>query len=320
MRRPRVTADTGRLGLGAFLVALGTVVLAARAELVDPALIPPLADAWPLLLVALGLAVMIRATAPALGAVVFGAALGVGGGLLLAGGVPAVGCGTPANVQLRPVAAGTFAGPASVALELPCGELEVEAAAGAQWAVTAAGDEPDVTSGDDELEVDGRGMPFAQGSQRWHVRLPVAPRLDVATTVNAGRAVLALDGARLERLSVTVNAGELVAALDGASVEQISATVNAGTVRIALPGETDVTGSLTANAGSLELCVPEGSGLRIRSESTLSGSNLEDAGLTEVDEGAWQNGTFETAANRIDLTTSTSLGSLTLDPDGGCEP
>lgn len=314
-----MTADSGRLGLGAFFVALGAVVLAARAEIVDASLIPPLADAWPLLLIAIGVAVIVRAATPALGSIVVGAALGVGAGFVLAGGVPVIGCGAPANADLRPIASGSFNGPAQVSLELPCGHLDVTVAS-TGWSVAAAGDEPEVAATDAELEVNGSGLPFSQGSQRWRVEVPASTTLDLSTTVNAGRAVLALGGAQVGGLSLTVNAGELVAVLDGAAVEEISATVNAGSATVALPAEASVTGSLTANAGSLELCVPPATGLRIRSDSALGGSNLEDAGLTQVDEGAWQNAVFETAPHRVDLRTSTNLGNLTLNPEGGCAP
>jgi hypothetical protein len=312
-----MNGDAGRLGLGAFLVAFGAVVLAARADLVDPAVIPPLADAWPLLLVALGIAVIVRAAVPVLGSLVIGTALGVGAGLVLAGGVPSIGCGAPAGEELRAVENGAFAGRADVTLELPCGELAVELGNGDAWSIEAAGDGPEVESGTDELDVTGSGLPFAQGSQRWRVVLPVAAQLDLSTTVNAGRATLALEEARIGNLELTVNAGELIADLDGTAIDALSASVNAGTLRVSVSPGSSVTGELSANAGSIQLCIPAETGLRVRSESTLGGSNLEEAGLTRVG-GAWQSASFETAPQRVDVTTSTNLGTLTLNPEGVC--
>ncbi len=301
--------------MGAFLVAFGAVVLAARAELVEPNVIPPLADAWPLLLVALGVAVIVRAVLPAFGSLVIGTALGIAAGLVLAGGVPSLGCRAPADDALRAVENGTFAGRGRVALELPCGELEVELGSGDAWTVAAAGDGPEVEAGEDQLDVAGSGLPFAQGSQRWRVVLPGASQLDLSTTVNAGRATLALEEGRIGDLDLTVNAGELIAALEGATIDAMSASVNAGTLRVSVSRGSSVTGELSANAGSIQLCVPAETGLRIRSESTLGGSNLEEAGLERVGD-AWQSATFESAPQRVDVSTSTNLGTLTLNPEG----
>ena len=68
----------------------------------------------------------------------------------------------------------------------------------------------------------------------------------------------------------------------------------------------------------MNLCFPSQLGVRLRSSDSLASNNYRSAGLVRVDD-AWQTPGYETAANRADLSVSTSVGSLTLNPAGGCK-
>ena len=79
-----------------------------------------------------------------------------------------------------------------------------------------------------------------------------------------------------------------------------------------------VPGTISTNVGSLDLCAPSQLGLRLKSSESLASSNLSSAGLVRVGDD-WQTPGYDTAANKADFTVSTSVGSLTLNPAGGCK-
>ena len=68
----------------------------------------------------------------------------------------------------------------------------------------------------------------------------------------------------------------------------------------------------------MKLCVPDATGLRIRSSSSPLGSNnFADQGLAN-DDNVWTRPGFEVNAQQIELQVSANLGSVTLNPEGGC--
>jgi len=66
------------------------------------------------------------------------------------------------------------------------------------------------------------------------------------------------------------------------------------------------------------MCAPSGLGLRIQSSESLAASNFSGAGLVRVGD-AWQTPGYDTAVNKADFNVSTSVGTLTLNPAGGCK-
>ncbi len=151
--------------------------------------------------------------------------------------------------------------------------------------------------------------------------LPTGSQVHLDLTLNAGSARADLGAMQLPELGVTVNAGEAtIDASEAAGTSSVDASVNAGKLSLAL-GTPDVvmTGDLSANAGSIEVCVPDGVGLRIRTaQQPARLVQLLRSGLThEGDE--WIRTGANLDAHRIDLSVSANLGSITLNPESGCD-
>ncbi len=155
--------------------------------------------------------------------------------------------------------------------------------------------------------------------QRWLVALPTNPTLDVSVAVNAGSAGLDLAGARVPTVTVSVNAGEIRLDLSrAAAVGTLDASANAGTLRLLLPAAS-LTGSVSANLGSVKMCIPDGVGLRLRApDNPLSSNNFADRGLARNGQD-WTSPGYESATTKIDLSTSANAGSITLNPEDGCD-
>ncbi|HEY3523832.1 MAG TPA: hypothetical protein VGK63_09015 [Candidatus Limnocylindrales bacterium] len=309
---------------GLFLVAVGTVPLAVRAGLIPADL--RWWELWPLLLVAWGVGLILGRTGGAfLGGVLVAVTLGlIVGGVLTAGSVFGGFTGSCAGSGTAfPTQNGTFSlAQAEVRLEPGCGTLDVATGPGG-WQV--AGSSPDggvpeiqALPGGLTVTAPDRGFdPFASGGTHWQVTLPSGPAIDLSVTANAGRANLELANANVTNASMTVNAGSVVADLSGPRLTSISVTANAGSAKIALPAA-NVTGNLTANAGSVALCVPAGTGVRIRdSDAVLGSNNFDSRGLVHAGD-TWTSQGFDSAPTRIDISATANVGSVELDPEGGC--
>ncbi len=133
----------GLLFWGLFLIPLGGVPLLVRAGLLDADLVANAWRVWPLLLVAFGLTMILgRSRAGIVGTIVAALALGTVAGGALAAGAPWLGnvggCGaSSSDADQRFERQGTFAGPASVELDLDCGSLDVGFQPGSDWQVIA---------------------------------------------------------------------------------------------------------------------------------------------------------------------------------------
>jgi hypothetical protein len=80
----------------------------------------------------------------------------------------------------------------------------------------------------------------------------------------------------------------------------------------------NLNGSVTVNAGSFEFCVPTGVGLRIQSSNVLGSNNFGDRGLVQ-DGDTWTSPGYALAPVKIELSATANLGSIELDPEGGCQ-
>jgi hypothetical protein len=121
-------------------------------------------------------------------------------------------------------------------------------------------------------------------------------------------------------LDLSVNAGEAHVNLSSAiGTRSANASVNAGSLNLSLPvPEGVLTGNLSANAGAINVCVPDGVALQIHSSTSLGSDNFGSSGLTRNGD-VWSNQVPGMDTNRIELTTSANLGSITLNPEAGCE-
>ena len=316
--------DRRRLDWGVFFIVLGAGPLAYHQGAVSTS---QLADAWrlwPLVLVGIGLGLVLSRT-PAffVGGLVTAACLGLVFGSLFAVG-PQLGCGNQSGDLGTITRDGAFEGSAQVELDLQCGRANVTTSPDNQWHVRASSGSSQngatVNSSSTSLTVDsGKGGWWPQrGNDSLDVALPAGQPIGLTVSINAGDAHVSLSGASLLSASFSLNAGSLHADLTNARVGSLTVSTNVGASSLILDGNSSVSGSLSTNVGSLDVCSPNGLGLRFESSESLASSNFSGAGLVRVGN-AWQTPGYDTAANKANFSVSTSVGSLTLNPAGGCK-
>ena len=311
---------------GVFLLAVGAVTLGVAAGALDRAAVADTVGVlWPLAVIAIGIGLVLRRSRSALAAGLVAAMLP---GLAFGASVVTVPHLTvPCTDDAAPVRAaetreGSFGSAAAANLSVSCGELSVNTQPGTSWRL-------DARDGDNRLtNVDADTGRLAVGSDRgsgrwgqhagrveWNVTLPTATAIDLVTELNAGRGRLDLDGARLGVLDLNVNAGEMHVDLTGATLDRLALELNAGSAGIVLPAAS-FEGDLATNAGSLDVCAPAQLGLRVRSTVALGSIHLN--GLVRR-EGAWVTPGYDTAPFKADLAIEASVGSVTINPMGGCK-
>lgn len=324
--------NRGLLGWGLFFVALGVVPLAVQAGVLDAATARRAWELWPLLLVGAGLGLALRSTSLAgLGGIVVALTLGLMAGGLAAAGIGSAGFGvcsaSGGGSSATQSTSGQLGADASVSLAVDCGELTGTVAPGNGWSATWPADnasQPKVTNASgDRLAIEfGQpdGFRVGAGSARWSVVLPADPRIRLSVSMNAGSARLNLAGAHVASLDTSVNAGDTKVDLGSAiGTTTVSGSVNAGSLSVTLPvPEGTLDGSLSANVGTVRICVPASVPLRIHvGDLSLGSTNLAQRGLTQNGD-TWTRGDWDGATSRIQLSVSANIGTIDLDPEGGC--
>jgi hypothetical protein len=320
------------LGWGVFLVLAGAVPLAVRAGLVTTDQVRQVGSFWPVILIGIGVGVLLSQTRAAfLGGLIVAATFGIIVGGVLSGGIAGIGggaCGSSRGTQAINPMTGNFTGTAAdVGIDVTCAEISGTAAPGSGWRIEGQDDDglgPLVDSSGTSLAIrspDRDRGPFSFTGPRpaWDITLPDAVRLDVSLSLSAGAAKLDLTPAQVEALEVELNAGSATIEL-GEQLERIDldAGVNAGSLNLILPSRS-VRGSIEVNAGAANVCVPAGVGLRFdTSGSVISGFDFDDQGLVQ-DGSVWSTPGFATSAVQIDLETQVNAGSLSLNPEDGCD-
>ena len=265
--------NRGLLGWGVFFIVLGSVPLAVREGLLDPAIVRRAWELWPLILVGIGLGLILaRSRVAVLGGLVVAVTFGLMGGALIATGFnPGVGvttCGFGAGDEGTPFAErrGTMADGADAGLEMSCGTMTVTAAEGNGWTLAGTSDDgrpPALRLDDGGLVVvapDRAGLGITSAASTWQVTLPRTPIGMLSVSVNAGSADVDLAGMTVGVLEGSVNAGEARLDLSGArGTRTVSASVNAGSLVLLLPVPGDTLGGeISVNAGSASICAPAG--------------------------------------------------------------
>ncbi|HEY5488189.1 MAG TPA: DUF5668 domain-containing protein [Candidatus Limnocylindrales bacterium] len=315
--------NRGRLNWGVFLIVLGAMPLAYNQGVVSSSTLGEAWRLWPLVLVGLGLGLVLsRTPASFVGGLVVAICLGLVLGSLFAVG-PRLGCGNGDTSSNSISRAGTFDGLASVELNLQCGATSVTTSPDASWHVTASsstGSQAQVNSNPGWLSVGSdRSNWWADRSEdNWQVALPAQTPISLSASIDAGDAHFNLPGAKLTSATFSVNAGAAHIDLSGGSLQSLSVSTNAGSTSLTLDGQSDVRGSVSTNLGELKLCVPVGLGLQIRASDSLGGNNFGSAGLVHVGD-VWQTPGYDSSTHKADLAASTSLGSLSINPAGGCK-
>jgi hypothetical protein len=313
------------LGWGVFLVAVGGVLVVADLGAVDTATIADALRLWPLALVALGLGIALRRTRFSLPAGMLAAAvpgLVLGGAFAVAPRI-AADCGVGVASQTVATRQGTFDGPARVSVTTGCGSLIVDTAQGSGWRLEAGdpgGRTPLIDASARSLSIGAAGHQgwhvFDAGRDAWRLTLPTSTIEDLSLTVNAGEGRIGLAGAQIGRLELTANAAQTTVDLTEASVSSLTGAVNAGRLTFRLPANADVTGTMEVNAGSLQVCTPSGLGLRVHRSGALSGISVNGLQQTGTD---WQSVGYASATHHADLNVNVNLGSVEIDPIGGCK-
>jgi hypothetical protein len=309
----------GPLFWGLFLIPLGAIPLLVRANVLDATVLADAWRFWPLILVALGAALILgRGVAGALGTAAAALVLGIAAGGALASGGAWIGnfadC-SPGGTLEQTGGSGTFEGTATVDLDFRCGELELSTGPGSDWQVDAAyrGAAPRIEGTASRLEVSVPNEP-GTGRQEWTISVPAANLGEIRLRANAGTGSLDLAGANLNRVDAEFNAGDLLITAGEASVGRIHVGMNAGRARITL-GSGGTTGDLSVNAGAIDLCVPADAALRLTVNEQLTfAHNLDDRGLAKSGT-TW---TRSGSGAEIALDVQGNAASFTLDPDGGC--
>jgi hypothetical protein len=324
--------DARLLRAGVFLVALGVVPLLVQAGVVDPSSFQGAGRLWPVVLVAIGIGLLLRATPLALlGGVFVAALLGLLAGATIAtGGSFVGGCVGPATTgQPLQASVGAFEGVnASVHLALDCGELSVTTQAGNGWLVrtdaarrsaatiAADGGRLDVRSPSGSRSIFDFGV--SEPRDRWEVVLPTGPQLgSVDVSLNAATGNVDLGGAHVGDLRVVVNAGSVMVDLSGATVTRVNATANAGKLGLRLGPGADLPVTVAVNAGQLDVCVAPGTALQIDLRESLGSNNFASRGLFRSGN-QWTSPDFDGATTRVRMQLSPNAAAVALDPDGGC--
>ncbi|HET7167719.1 MAG TPA: hypothetical protein VFI69_00830 [Candidatus Limnocylindrales bacterium] len=313
----------GLLFWGLFLIPVGALPLLVRAGALDPARVADAWRLWPILLVALGIALILgRGRAGLLGTSIAAVALGLVVGGALASGTGLIGnfgdCANPGRGGDQVVEqSGTFSAPAAVRFDLDCGAFDVSVVSGSDWNARAEyrGQAPEINASGSSLNLVSPSG-FGLHGQDWTVRLPADQLGELSITSNATAGTIDLSTAELSRFGADFNAGDLRVNASQAAVAQVDVSMNAGRLRLTL-GSGPVAGSLSANAGAMELCVPPDASLRFQVDDQITfGHNLGDRGLTRNGNTWTRGGTAGDAS--IDLSIDGNAASFTLDPEGGC--
>lgn len=312
----------GLLFWGLFFLLLGGIPLLVRAGALDA---DALADAWrlwPLLLVALGVALILgRTSFGLLGTALAAVVLGIAAGGALAsgtnfignvGGCGAFGSGTDQRFEKQ----GTFAGPASARFDLDCGSMDLSTATGSDWRIQAdyQGASPTFEESDDSIGLRAPGG-FGTRRQEWTIDLPADQTREIGIESNASSVTARLGNADLTSFTLDLNAGDARIDSSGGHLGDIDISANAARVRLRL--DADATGSLSTNAGSIELCVPSDATLRFRVEEQLTfAHDLDDRDLARSGDIWTREGAV--GAPVIDLSIQGNAANFSLDPAGGC--
>jgi len=309
---------------GVFFIAAGVAMLIAASGFVDSEAAAQVLSLWPVLIIALGVGLLLRRTRFDLAGGMLAAATP---GLLLGGLVVATPRVVPHCGDVGPVTfatrQGSFNGAAVVDLRLACGDLSVTTAPGSDWRLesgNANGSDAIISASPDRLSVASasrrRAFDLLHDADVWRLSLPIANRLDLAAVVNAGRGRFDLAGARLGTVDVVVNAGDGQVDLSAATVSRLSLSANAARVSLRLPAGGDLDADLIVNAGSLDVCAPSDLGLRIHQSSVLGSS--EYTGLVRHGD-VWESPGYQMANHHADVTVSVNVGSVDINPVGGCQ-
>ena len=314
---------------GVFLVAIGAIAVVADQGALDAASLADVLRLWPVIPIALGVALVARRSPISLVAGILAAAVpGVvlGSAIAVLPRYPGT-CGERTEPALTSTLDGVLSINSSAHVTTSCGTFNLSTTDGDRWHLAAGnsrGRQPTVF--DDYPAPDASGPltissrpeygwnPLQDGRDRWELTLPrVMGSLDL--NLNASRSYLDLRGATIEALSVSGNATDAVLDLTDASVGDFDAFVNAGALSMHLGSAADFSGYLRVGGGDVQVCVPPDLGLQVITRGSFRKVSV---GGMPLDGLSWESPNYESATHRADLEFRINLGSVSINPIGGC--
>jgi hypothetical protein len=149
----------------------------------------------------------------------------------------------------------------------------------------------------DQLQVKLRNSPhfwawYPGASLDWDIRLNGDIPLSLKIDSGASSSTLDLTGLKVVDLDIDT----------GASSTEINLPANAGNTRV----------DIDSGASSLNLRIPTGVAARIRVKSGIASINVDSNRFPHLDGGLFQSTDYATAANRLDITIDTGVGSVDI--------
>src|SRR5262245_15298282 len=256
---------------GAFFVAIGGTILLADSGRVDTATLTSIVRLWPLAIIAIGLALVLRRTplnvaggllAVTLPAVMLGSGIGV---------LPhfAGDCGAPGAPGEVVTDTGELPRPGHVAIDTGCGTLVVQTSPGPTWTLRSSstgGHLPNVDATGDGLFINDGATGIehlTHGRDVWDVTLPMGSYEAISFIVRAGHGSIDLGGTSIGSLELVATLSDVDVDLTSTTFADLSASANLGHVSLRLPSGRDASASLYVGVGSMQVCVPEGAALHI---------------------------------------------------------
>jgi hypothetical protein len=317
---------------GVFLVALGAVLVAADLHALDLGVVRDALRLWPIAVVLVGVAIVVRRSPAAVPAGLLAAAIP---GLAL-GGAVAVGprfvvdCASAGALTPGTVRNGPFQPGDDISLRVRCGTFTMHAEPGAPGWSAAVGDRrgpaPTIETTAGALLVDARGSVDwpAQTDERDSLDL-VVPSGDlgaVSATFTAADSTIDLAATRARNLDVTATGSRVVLDLSGASIATLSASASFSQLGLIVPSGSDLTADLRVTGGDVRICTNGNSlepvGLRITGRGFAHHLSVrgESASDRDID---YESPDYATATRHADLRINASFGSIEIDPIGGCK-
>jgi hypothetical protein len=189
---------------------------------------------------------------------------------------------------------------ARIKLDHGAGRLNIQAGASSTELLSGIfGSEVDYKSilEGDQLQVKVRNFPhfwswFPGESLDWDIRLNGDIPLNLK--IDSGASASTLDLTDLKVVDLDIDTG--------ASSTEVNLPANAGNTRV----------DIDSGAASLNLHIPSGVAARIKVKSGIASINVDSNRFPLLDGGLYQSSDYATAANRLDITIDTGVGSVNI--------
>ena len=144
----------------------------------------------------------------------------------------------------------------------------------------------------------------------WDVTLPRSMEGDLEIRLGAGEAILDLQDAKFNRLSMEAGAGNFEVNLAGSAVADLNISAGVGSLSLDLSGlrTSDLIATINGGIGDVDLSLPAEAGVRIKVNGLGS---VDHPGLTKRD-GYYVNDLYGKTNYSVEITVNGGLGSVQL--------